>query len=103
MQFQKHYVINVITQLYIGLILRFENLSAISEYQKQEVVFNLLDSVSMFCRLTHYLNRVQSLVLGTRSSVFTMQTLVLSTLTQVNFARACSCSRLQRFFNTVDY
>ena len=40
-QFQKHYVINVITQLYIGLILRFENLSAISEYQKQEVVFNL--------------------------------------------------------------
>ena len=41
MQFQKHYVINVITQLYIGLILRFENLSAISEYQKQEVVFNL--------------------------------------------------------------
>ena len=30
MQFQKHYVINVITQLYIGLILRFDTISRLS-------------------------------------------------------------------------
>lgn len=29
-QFQKHYVINVITQFYIGLILRFESISRLS-------------------------------------------------------------------------